>query len=300
MRLALPRLAALLLALVAAEPGRAQDAASPGAPAAAAASGPDAAPMVLVPAGAFLAGDPGPAATLRSAEVAAFALDRHEVTNAQYRAFLAWVAVNGDATVGHPRQPAGKDHTPRYARRWRPELLERTGMARLSPCQDTSLTGDAQPVVGVDWWDAYAYARWAGKRLPSDDEWEKAARGTDGRLWPWGNVWEFRRCNSGGYEWRGDKDGFTYAAPVESFADGVSPYGCHDLAGNVWEWVADPVERGATEPGARRAVRGGGSNSYPSAVRAASRSGYEPGYRSFNLGFRCAKDVEPAQAPRHE
>jgi formylglycine-generating enzyme required for sulfatase activity len=254
--------------------------------------GKDGARMALVPAGPFLMGDP-PAkgekpARARKVVVKAFYVDRTEVTNAQYRAFLAWVKKHGDATVRHPRQPAGKDHTPRYWKPFRPKLLRTTGMARLQPFDDETFCGDTQPVVGVDWFDAYAYARWAGKRLPTEAEWEKAARGTDGRTWPWGNEWAFDRCNSGGYEWKGEKDGFIYVAPVGSYPKGASPCGCWDMAGNAWEWTAESEQVGVKT---RYAIKGGGSNSYPSQVRAASRKLYEPTFRSFAVGFRCAMDV---------
>lgn len=262
--------------------------------------------MVLVPAGEFLMGaDDGLESEKpqRRVFVDAFHIDRHEVTNGQYRLFLEWVKKNTDASVKHADQPKGKDHTPRYWKSFRPQLLTKTGMAKLQHFDEETFRKDDHPVVGIEWFDAYAYAKWAGKRLPTEAEWEKAARGTDGRMWPWGNEWDFKKCNSGGYEWKGERDGHIYAAAANSYFDGVSPYGCLNMAGNVWEWTADwYAEDPGSQPmamknppgpskGDKRVIKGGGSNSYPSWVRPAARKAYEPEFRFFCLGFRCAKNV---------
>jgi len=237
-----------------------------------------------------------------------FAIDRYEVTNAQYRKFLADVAQLGDERYRHPDQPKSKDHTPRYWRDFNP-LLKDPAYARLAQFSAETFTADNKPVVGVDWFDAYAYAKWAGKRLPTEAEWELAARGTDGRRWPWGDEWDWGLCNIGGEKLASDvnskgreKDGFVYPAPVGSFPSGRSPFGCDDMAGNAAEWVADwySVDTYATgsagnptgpATGTERTVRGGSSQNMPSGVRCAIRYHREPEFRFFTLGFRCAKDL---------
>ncbi|UCF81115.1 MAG: SUMF1/EgtB/PvdO family nonheme iron enzyme [Acidobacteriota bacterium] len=237
-----------------------------------------------------------------------FAIDRYEVTNARYRKFLEWIQATGDHGRCHPEEPRDKDHTPRYWRDYNP-LLADSDYARTTPFHSETFTADDTPVVGIDWFDAFAYAAWAGKRLPTEAEWERAARGLDGRRWPWGDDWHWGYANLGG-EKKGmdisakgyEKDGFIYPAPVGSFEKGVSPVGCYDMAGNVLEWCADwyrsdyystapDTDPPGPEAGAQRAVRGGGSQNYPSYARCAERFFYEPEFRNFTLGFRCAKDL---------
>ncbi len=257
--------------------------------------GKDGSETVVVPSGSFVMGDDHGTAESRpqrTVTVAAFAIDKFEVSNAQYKVFLQWVKEHGDQDVRHAAQPAGKDHTPRFWKSFRPTLLTRTGMAKLQPFDDETFRHDDHPVVGIDWFDAYAYAHWAGKRLPTEAEWEKAARGPEGTIWPWGNQWRFEACNSGGYQQRGPdaKPGrgtpFIYSAPVDSFASGDSVYGCRNMAGNVAEWVGE-----SPQAGLMRVVKGGGSDSYPSTVAAAARRLYPANFRYFSIGFRCATDA---------
>ncbi len=229
----------------------------------------------------------------RKVAVKAFAIDRYEVTNAQYRRFLDANSQSGDHRRCHPHEAAGKDHTPRYWRDFNP-LLQDPAYAATAPFGPATFAADNTPVVGVDWFDAYAYAAWVGKRLPTEAEWELAARGTDGRRWPWGNEWRWGLANTGGEKLGGDvsasgfeKDGFIYPAPVGSFPGGRSPFGCDDMAGNAAEWCSDAWPGAA---GAERVVRGGGSANAPSSVRCAARVHYEPEFRIHTLGFRCAKD----------
>lgn len=133
------------------------------------------------------------------------------------------------------------------------------------------------PVVGLTWKQAVQYCRWTGKRLPLSSEWEKAARGTDGRKFPWGNKWDERRAN---WDDRGKTDGYERIAPAGSFPRGVSPYGVYDMAGNVREWVDEAI------------LKGGSWYSDPSTLRSG-----DPGHeylveRDDDMGFRCAADAE--------
>ena len=152
-----------------------------------------------------------------------------------------------------------------------------------------------QPAVGLSWEDAQAYCRWSGKRLPSEAEWEKASRGTDGRAFPWGETFAEGRAALLG-------QGYAGAAPVGGHPDGASPYGMQDMAGNVWEWVADWYATDAyarlrgrdpqgVETGSHRVVRGGSWVCHPRLLRCAARYRYAPQTRSRFIGFRCVVDA---------
>ncbi len=230
--------------------------------------------MVLIPAGEFaMGGSDGQDDEKPSCRVYlnAYYIDKYEVTNAQYRKFM---------------KATGRKE-PRY---W----------------NDSKYNKSSHPVVGVSWHDAVAYAKWAGKRLPTEAEWEKAARGTDGRKYPWGNSWDGSKLNfadkNTSYSWR-DKtvdDGYQYAAPVGSYEDGKSPYGCYDMSGNVWEWCADwyskdyymrSLDKNPKGPssGKSRVLRGGSWVRNEGNVRCANRSLDYPFTQSYAGGFRCAK-----------
>jgi serine/threonine protein kinase len=242
--------------------------------------------MVYVPDGEFIMGSSDSDASadnekpLRSVYLEDFWIDQFEVTNEQFARFLneegnqeedgvSWVNVEDEGS----------------------NIIYEDG-------QYKSKSGyEDHPVTYVSWYGAQSYCRWADKRLPTEAEWEKAARGTDGKIWPWGNDWDEDKvkvkvnCKDVG-------PGHTTA--VGSYPDGDSPYGCMDMAGNAWEWVADwyqgdyyqaaPDHDNPQGPdqGASRVVRGGSWALPQGLTRCASRFGLLPWVRRDDLGFRCA------------
>ena len=162
---------------------------------------------------------------------------------------------------------------------------------------DADLTRPRHPVVGLDFADATAYCRWRGKRLPTEAEWERAARGTDERRWPWGNEFDPKKVNM-----RNPDDGWDKSAPVDAFPAGRSPVGAWQMAGNVWEWTTDwfsPIyyrqsqRRNPKGPnsGPRRMIRGGSWRyDIPFYVSSYNRSHSRVGSRFRHVGIRCFKD----------
>jgi formylglycine-generating enzyme required for sulfatase activity len=227
--------------------------------------------MVAVPEGDFLMGASGTDALederpQHRVWLDRFEIDLHEVTTVQYAAFL--------------RQD--KRIPP-----WQWEAVD------LSIHQD-------RPVIGVSWSDADAYCRWSGKRLPTEAEWEKAARGTDARLYPWGNQSPTpARANFA----LGARFSYSQALmPVMQYESGVSPYGLHHMAGNVWEWVADwydasyydrSPERNPSGPpaGSFKVLRGGSWSDLPKYLLTYGRFKLSPDTRNSYTGFRCARSA---------
>lgn len=217
---------------------------------------------------------------LRKVQVPTFWIDRHEVTCAQYQRFLEDVRKYGHLWC-HPNEPAHKDHTPYHTYAW---------ALRFSWVGGQPPRGMADhPVVLVDWYDAYAFAKWAGKRLPTENEWEIAARSGDGREYPWGNTFSHDRCNVG-----------DQPIAVGTFPEGASPWGVMDLAGNVSEWTSTTYEpRPAdSKPFTGRfglpIIRGGSWDDNSKTCRSAARDvRRSPLYRSTTVGFRCVSDHEP-------
>jgi formylglycine-generating enzyme required for sulfatase activity len=134
------------------------------------------------------------------------------------------------------------------------------------------------PVVGVSFYEAEAYAKWAGKRLPTEKEWERAARGTDGREYPWGPGFDKERCNT-------EESGIGCTTRVTRYPNGVSPVGCYDMAGNVWEWTSDWYGKLKN----LKALRGGSWDGLHDDARCAVRSRGDPGLRDNGAGFRCVR-----------
>jgi formylglycine-generating enzyme required for sulfatase activity len=223
--------------------------------------------MVTIAAGPFVRGttsggfDEQPQRTI---VLDTFSIDRYEVTNYQYQQFVL--------ATGH-RKPGPPS---RYAK------------------SIGKMRGTNQPVVYVSWEDANEYCRWKGKRLPTEAEWEKAMRGTDGRLWPWGNQEQ-----PSGANWARVQDGYEVSARVGSFQADKSPYGVMDGAGNVMEWVGDwysesyyknSPDRNPLSPeyGTYRVLRGGGYTTTGADIRITSRTKMVPDFRDETIGFRCA------------
>ncbi|MDH4097694.1 MAG: SUMF1/EgtB/PvdO family nonheme iron enzyme [Nitrospira sp.] len=218
--------------------------------------------MVKVPKGPFLYGDEKTRETIDHD----YWIDRYPVTNEKYRAFVSAAGYNNQAY-------------------WSPEGWKwKTKKNITSPeyWNDAKWNKADHPVVGVSYYEAEAFSKWAGKRLPTEQEWEKAARGEDGRQYPWGEEFDQARCNS-------SESGFEQATPVTQYPKGVSPYGCYDMAGNVWEWCASWYDKSQ----GLRVIRGGSWFDQSEFLRASSRYGLYADYRLNYIGFRLAQDLEP-------
>ena len=252
--------------------------------------------MVYVPAGEFDMGssvgdsDEQP---VYAVELDGFWIDRTEVTNAQYARFLSEKGIQEED--GMTWLDTGDEDS----------LIARSG----DVFEPKAGYGD-HPVIEVSWYGAHAYCEWAGVRLPTEAEWEYAARGSDGNDYPWGNEFD---CSLGNFDDEITQDdyvvlpggvgcdGYDRTAAVGSFPGGASWCGALDLAGNVWEWVADwygdyppgpQVNPAGPSGGRTRVVRGGSWVDDPISVRGANRSKYSPDAAYYFNGFRCVRPAD--------
>ena len=234
--------------------------------------------MILIPEGAFVMGSDDaifdPMKPAHQVILDAYYIDKYEVTNSLYKACV------DEGVCDQPVNP-GVYTDPQFAQ---------------------------YPVTFVKWQMAVDFCEWRGARLPTEAEWEKAARGTDERSYPWGNDFgdgKANFCDAKCILAAADKttdDGYEEAAPVGSYSDGVSPYGVYDMAGNVWEWVADWADEEyyasspkanplGPEEGNLRVMRGGSWHDPQSVLYTYNRGAIPPSLIMNELGIRCARDA---------
>jgi formylglycine-generating enzyme required for sulfatase activity len=251
--------------------------------------------LVYVPDGVFVMGAAKGAQfanpdemPVHDVEIAAFWIDKTEITNAMFMVFVEKTGYQTDA------EKAGTGIILDFSQVGSPWMADAPGVNWRhphNPSDDISVMAQ-RPVVQISWNDAYSYCRWAGRWLPTEAEWEKAARGTDGRLYPWGD-------NPPGMDLLNFDRKVGHLTEVGSYPDGASPYGALDMLGNAYEWVNDWYDptyysyAPDTDPqgpsqGTTRVIRGGSWNYGLNWTRTTSRSSLNPAARTDTLGFRCA------------
>lgn len=248
--------------------------------------GKDGAPMVVIPSGEFPMGVPfgdrdggRDEYPRHDVFVDTFYMDQFEVTNGRY---LEFVKATGHRVPQNPTNPTRN--------LWQGDAITDSLVDR--------------PVINVDWYDAEAYCKWAGKRLPTEAEWEKAAKGTSDRRFPWGNVEPTAKHLNFNQRWIGEKT----LMPVGSYEAGKSPFGVYDIVGNVWEWVNDwydpryyeksPAKNPqGPDTGTMKIIRGAGWQNETPAVRIFTRVNSDPTVRNESTGFRCAADAPSSNQP---
>ncbi len=230
--------------------------------------------MVLVPAGTFLYGSREDDNDAHSNEkpqrvinLSAFYMDEYPVTNEQFCKFLNSEKPNMETLEKWINLEGGFQKEKCRIKRDRKKYIVEKGFNR-------------HPVIYVSWYGAVEYARWAGKRLPTEQEWEKAARGTDGRIYPWGDTFDSILCNS-------SESGIGMTTTVGKFHEGKSCYGCYDMAGNVWEWTNSHYDDNKKFS----VLRGGSWNFDRLTCRCAYRNSFGPLIRFNDTGFRCARTL---------
>jgi formylglycine-generating enzyme required for sulfatase activity len=240
----------------------------------------------------------------------AFLIDKYEVTNAQYREFViitryripfSWAqngySISNDYLSYLPLKELRQIATDKF--KLDMDVTTMTQKALLTELQKINAARDSMPVTAVTWFDAGNFCKWSRKRLPTEAEWEKAARGPQGFEYPWGNEWDAKKIST-----MSEDDEAPYS-PIGSYPGDVSAYGVNDMAANVSEWVDDWYDAypGESTSGSRffgktqRVVRGGMASSghYDSlsvVFRAAKRNHLFPSTALIDLGFRCAKDAK--------
>ena len=239
-------------------------------------------PMVLIPAGESAIGrnDDGlDARPMHVVTLDSYLIDKHPVTNRMYSLFLN--------EMGNQTEDGIK---------WYDDTANRARLRWSGDCWLVMRNYASHPVVLVSWHGAVAYCRWVGGRLPTEAEWEKAARGLDDRIYPWGN-------HPPGYEYANFQGCKESTSPVGSFPKGASSFGLLDMAGNVWEWVSDwygydyythslSINPRGPDTGVTKVVRGGSWFNIDRHLKVSYRSYSNPGTRAANLGFRCVVDPE--------
>ncbi len=249
-------------------------------------TGEDGMTLLYVPAGEFIMGsdandDEKP---IHTVYLEAYWIDQAEVTNQLFTSFVSAIGYQTDA------ERSGSSYV------WNgTEWVATNGADWQHPTGSASniSSKDDHPVIHVSWNDAAAYCEWAGRRLPTEAEWEKAARGVDGRTYPWGDIEPIASLLNFN-ENVGD------TTPVGNYPDGKSFYGAYDMAGNVWEWVNDwyggtyyknsPASNPAgASSGDYRVLRGGSWSNYVDSSRSADRGSSEPSNAYFSFGFRCSR-----------
>lgn len=238
--------------------------------------------QIKIPGGAFLVGGG------ESAEVPDFWIDKYEVTIGRYAKFVRWVETASESDLrvfDHPKQPRQHSHIPPDWKKYFSQA-ERGGKSHSVPISLNS------PMLTATFWDAYAFAKWQGRELPTEQEWEKAARGTQGLQFPWGEEADSKKANTNSdYDYahpekKGNIDGYNYWGDVDQLKADKSPYGVLGLAGNVSEWTNTQTKEG-------NFVIKGGNFSLPLTAMSARIDNLPPATAKEYIGFRTISRTPP-------
>jgi formylglycine-generating enzyme required for sulfatase activity len=217
--------------------------------------------MADIPAGPFIFGDKAKEPNENIEKI--YRIDVYPVTNREFEAFIR--------EGGYIKN----EYWSESGRAWRnQESITEPGYLK-----DEKWNQPDHPVVGVSFYEAEAYAKFRGKRLPSEKEWERAARGTHGGVYPWGDEFDREKCNT-------SESLIGQTTPVTKYPNGISPEGCYDMAGNVREWTASHYDKDTY------VLRGGSWYDFLEDARCAYRGWYNPDFRLRHAGFRCAGSLD--------